>query len=305
MDKYINSKLLGRVFTVPCALTDENLNIAGKNQLKVILFFLRHISEDITVADISKALSLDESEVEDCLNFWVERGVLVGDGTSAAPEKTADKKANIKSLKPTREEVIERGQSDEKVRFLLREAQTKFGRPLKQNEVTSFVWLYSDEGLDVSLILMLIEYAKSKEKLNTRFIEATASKWISEGITDILKAEQKLAEEIRTELCFKQICAAFGLPYRKPSKKEEELSRLWIDEWNYGNEILVEAYNICVDTTSGFSIPYIAKILEEWHKSGVKTKEDIVALKNKNTASSKTASAYDKDLVNKLLNSED
>ena len=50
----------------------------------------------------------------------------------------------------------------------------KFGRGLKSNEQSTLVWIYDDLGLDVSVILMLIQFAVTEGRANISFIEKTA-----------------------------------------------------------------------------------------------------------------------------------
>ena len=148
------------------------------------------------------------------------------------------------------------------------EAQQKFGRNLKTNETSTLVWLYDDEGLDVSLILMIIQYAVAHNKANIRFIESTAVDWINKGVDSIALADEELRKMSLGEQAWKIVCSAFGLESRKPSKKETELATLWIDEWKLSKENLVEAYEECVNAKSKFSFAYTAKIIENWHKDG-------------------------------------
>ena len=67
----------------------------------------------------------------------------------------------------------------------------------------------------------------------------------------------------------------------------------WVTEWGYGYDIIREAYEVCVNTTSQFSIPYIKKIISEWHKSGVKIVDDIAKLNTKKTQPAKKETAGD------------
>lgn len=310
MEYIINPSALSSVFMLPAAV-DGHIKTATKTQLQVLIYIFRNMQGDIGISAVADALSLSTDEVSDAVGFWIDAGILSSagkkDNTETKPK--SQKTALIKSEKPTREEVARRGSEDEKIRFLLREAQLKFARPLKQSEASSLVWLYDDEGMDVSLILMLIEYAKSMDKCNIRFIESVASEWVNEGITDISEAEKRIEKKTRAELCWKLVCSAFGMPPRKPSKKEEELAVLWVDTWGYDRKIFEKAYNICVDTTSGFSIPYIKKIIEKWHSSGVKTAEDVTDEKKENGKEKKGTSgikpAYDRNLVEQLLKGDD
>ncbi|MBO5020248.1 MAG: DnaD domain protein [Clostridia bacterium] len=96
----------------------------------------------------------------------------------------------------------------------------------------------------------------------------------------------------------------FGIDQRKPSTKETEYARLWLEEWKLDEEILAAAYEECVNQKSKFIMSYTAKIIEKWHKDGVKCVEDIKKKRNKSEQKASFAT-YDLELFEKKLNSDD
>lgn len=307
MGYYIIPSQLLAMFPVPAAVADEHLKLASENQLRVIIYIMRHQSEPINAQNIAAALGTDTEEVQDSLLFWEQCGILGSDTAAAEPVKEI-KPVLIKTEKPSRNDVARRGNEDERVRMLLNEAQLKFGRPLKDNEARVLLWIYEDLGLDAPVILMLLQYAVSKQKCNIRFIEKTASAWLDAGVETVADAEQCIENETRRELAWSVVQAAFGMERRKPSAKELTYANLWVNEWKFSPEILQAAYEECVNKTSGFSVPYIAKILENWHKSGVKSacdikKESSGEKPQKNGNRKHSYAGYDIEDVEKLLNS--
>lgn len=299
MNTFINPEVYTNAFTFPSIAVDNCLKLATSLQLKVILYIFRNSNSDITVEDIATNLSAEVSDVEDAIGFWKSSGVLKSD--NAKKESTdSNKKARIQSEKPTREEVAKMGAEDENLQFLLREAQVSFSRPLRQSEASLLAWLYKDEGMDVSVILMLLSFAVKENKVNIRFIESTAISWIDDGVETITDAEAKMAEALLFDQCWKLVCASFGINKRKPSKKESELAVLWVNEWKFDRKILEKAYETCIDAISEFSIPYIKKILEKWHSDGVKTVDDI-----KPEAENKNDDNEYSEFIKNIMNSED
>jgi len=290
--------VLTSAFTVPTVVTDQYLKFAKAEHIKVLLFILRNMFEEISVERISESTGVSEYDINEALLYWADTGVLLPKGEAAKAEK-AERRATEKIEKPTRLDVARRGNEDEKIRYLLQETQIKLGRNLKTNETSTLVWLYDDEGLDVSLILMIVQYAVAHNKANIRFIESTAVDWVNKGINSIALADEELRKMSLGEQAWKIVCSAFGLENRKPSKKETELSSLWIDEWKLSKEDLVEAYEECVNSKSKFSFAYTAKIIENWHKEGKGEKSKEKANKKADFA------AYDLDLFEKMLNSKE
>ncbi|MBE6728876.1 MAG: DnaD domain protein [Ruminococcaceae bacterium] len=298
MNSLINPEVFTETFSFPAAAVDKCIKLASATQLKVLLFIFRFCADELSTDEIAEKLSIDISEVNDAIGFWSSMGILKGNSVVIASDT---KKARIQSEKPTREEIARMGATDEKLQFLLREAQNCFARPLRQSETSLLAWLYKDEGMDVSVILMLLKFAVKEEKVSLRFIESTAISWIDDGVETIADAEAKMQEALIYDQCFKLVAAAFGITKRKPSKKEAELSVLWVKEWKFDRKILEKAYETCIDTISEFSFPYIKKILEKWHNDGVKTVDDIKEEKPKNQENNNEYADY----INSIMNKED
>lgn len=303
MSYYINPSAFSAVFTVPADVADRHLKLARGEHIKVLLYIMRNLSSGIDTKKISEAVDIPEYDVNEALLYWADAGILLPDASSQK-EEPAKPKAISRAQKPARSDVARRGAEDERIRYLLRETQMKLGRNLKSNEASTLVWLYDDEGMDVSLILMIVQYAAAHNKANIRFIESTAVDWINRGIDTVAAADEELCRIAMGEQAWKVVSAAFGLERRRPSKKETELSLLWVNEWKMSAEMLSAAYDACVDAKSRFSFPYAAKIIESWHEKGYKIPEDIEKQETKETAREDYA-AYNLELFEQMLNTKD
>lgn len=277
MNYFINPGALSAVFTVPCKAVDSGLKLASEAQIKVLLYVMRNLAEGIDAGKTAAALGMTESGVEDCLLYWSQAGIFGAAGENAQPEGAkagGQESAPVrKAMRPSREDVARRGTEDPQVCFLMREAQLRFGRSLKTNEAVSLLWLYDDQGMDISVILMLLQYAASAERLNVSFIERTAVEWIKNGVENVTDAEEQIAQSVRKNTAWRIVESAFGIKRRNPSPKELEKADLWLNGWKISRELLVAAYNACVDRKSEFNFSYTSKILEDWHKRGIETPE--------------------------------
>lgn len=296
------------MFAVPASVVDKHLRLASADQLKVLLFYLKNpaVSDLTAVAD---ALRIDGQSVADAFLYWCDRGVLLKTGESAADSMTATvsggqksqgKIINTAAVKPNREESARRGLECPEIAFILRETEKKFGRTLRQNEISTIVWLYDDQGIASSLLMMIVEYAVSEGRPSMSFIERTAVEWVNDGVNDVLSAEKRLTEMRRRRSAWHTVETAMGIEHRMPSSAELEAADKWVNEWGYGKEILRAAYEACVDATSKFSIPYIKKIIAAWHKDGVKTVADIKAKDAMQKAEKKESDKYT-DFINGLI----
>ena len=296
----VNPAVFSSTYAIPTDVADKYLKIATHTQLKVLLYFMRNISDGIDSQKISDALRLDINETEDALLFWQQCGMLTG-----ATPKEEPKTVVVKSTLPSRIDVIKRGLEDKQLMFLLREAQLKFGRNLKQNESQLLVSLYDDHGMDPSVILLLLGYAVREGKCNLIFVKKTATHWLESGVETIMDAENLIAEAAKQNLAWSVVQSAFGIERRNPSTKEAELSNLWVNEWKISTELLKAAYDACVDAKTKLSMPYVAKIIESWHKDGITNPEQISAKKKNVKPQGKNDFAgYDLDLFEKMLNDD-
>ena len=300
MDYSINSLVFASTFALPSDVADKYLKLAKGEHIKVLIYIMRNIASLPSVEKISKETDVDVYDVKEALLFWADAGILISQNKKQAEEKTKTVK---KIIKPQREDVAKRGMEDPKIRYLLTEAQMKLGRNLKSNEMSTLVWLYDDCGLDVSLILLIMQYAVSHGNANITFIQSVATDWVDKGIDNLADADAELNRLALGEKAWDIVRKAFGIERRKPGKKEAALSLKWVSDWKVSSEMLELAYSICVDKNSKFSIDYVAKIIENWQKDDIKTPSDFEK-KSQNKKEDKKA-AYDLDLFEKMLENKD
>ena len=272
MEFTLNIKSVSNSFPVPCDIVDKYINLATETQIKALLIVMRELSDNIKPELISDKLKISLADAEDTLFFWAQCGILSAE--LKAPQKS-EKKISINTDLPSREDVIMRGMEDDKIRILLREAQLKFGRNLKNNESRLLVSLYDDYGMDISVILLLLQHAVSENKANISYIRSSAVKWLKADVRTVNDGERIIADEAKAKLAWGVVCRAFGIEPRNPSEKEAQFSDKWLNEWKFSPEMLKAAYDACIDQKVKLSFPYVNKILEKWHSCGYKTPADI------------------------------
>ncbi|MBR0466369.1 MAG: DnaD domain protein [Clostridia bacterium] len=301
MKYHINTESLGSTFMLPTPVIDKWIKLASNTQLKVILYVFRNIANGLDAENTAKALGLGIDEVSDALSFWEERGLLCSEKEVIKEKET--KNIVQKTEMPTREDVIARGLEDDNVKLIMREAQIFFGRGLKQNESSWLLYLYDDCGMDPAVILCLLSHSAAEGKCNLNNIKKTSNRWLKEGVETVADAERIINLSAREELAWRTVQSIFGMEKRNPSEKEKALAFLWLTEWEIPTDILKAAYDTCVDTTSKFSFPYVAKIVEKWHKKGYKTVEDVKENPVKKKAEkNRSFAGYDLDDVYEILN---
>lgn len=84
-DYSINLGAWRSVFAVPCDVVDRHLRLAGAPQLRVLLYILRHSGEHIPTEDLAMAAGCPETELPDCIEYWVNCGLIAAEDYILSP----------------------------------------------------------------------------------------------------------------------------------------------------------------------------------------------------------------------------
>lgn len=324
--------LWNQVFAVPCGLVDRHLKLAGKEELQVILYLLRHPGEALEPQALGDALGMPLEKAQEALEYWVDRGLLALQGEELspvpqqetpaaaarlvqpqpageqAPPPQEEKPAGEKKLPPRKRMVrpdaghlAARMSESESVRYLMQEAEATLGKTLSPAMTSLLLTITDDYGLPVEVTVMLLHYAKEVQKTGTAYIDSVARDWAESGIFTLEAAERKLQELSQRRLAWGMVESAAGLPRRSPSKREEEAATRWVYQWGFSREMLSAAYDRCADNTGKFSAAYINKVLEGWYNAGIRTVEQLQeAERQKQEEQKKDQKSYDIDELERL-----
>ncbi len=299
MDYFVNPSCFASAFVVPTELCDKYLKLAKGEHIKVLLYMLRNNNDALSEDIIAENLAMPIYDVKEALLFWSEAGLLMAKEAPKAVNK--DKKVYQKIVKPTRNDVILLSQHDPKIQWLLNQAQVVYGRNLTEAERQTLVWIYHSLGLDIDVLFVILNHAKSIDRLKVSFIQSLAIEWLDKGIDTVSAADEELRIMAQNDLAWRMVRSAFGLPPRKPGKKEKKFANVWVNEWKMSKEMLEAAYDICVDAKGTLKFDYVNGILKAWNDKGYKLPSDIVENKKEKSH----GSAYDLDLFEKMLNSKE
>ena len=293
MNIKVNYQKFNNVFAVPKSLVDEEIRLCGALQLKVILWIFSHQHENITESDIAKALGVDVLDVTDALQYWKLKNYIEGEEVKETekekendffdfmPTEKEEPKPAPAPVQPTRlvkpdsKFIAERVTQSEELSWLMQETQVILGKALSPSLSSLLIMIYDDLGLPADVILMIISYSKIKGRASTSYIEAVAKNWAEEEIFSHALAEAKLKRLDEASKAWTKVCDILRIERRSPSKKEEEFSNRWINDWQFSPAMILESYNRCIDSTSKLSFSYMNKVLENWYKKGIKTVSDI------------------------------
>ena len=306
MSYQINLGCWNEIFAVPAAVVDQHIKIASEAQLKVLLYLLRHSGKSLETSDIAKALNLSDQEAENAVEFWAERGLLTSVGDSLTPAQ-GEQKVSVPvaesqpaiSEKPKKPHTtVSRAQrpdpmfvskllkEDVYLASLLENIQSDLNKPLSPGDTATIVMLYDTFGLPCEVIALLIEYLKSIGCANMRSIEKYGIRWADDGIKTAADAEREIDRMTHSREAWGSVSSLLGIRnIGNPTKSQLDHANRWVNEWGFSDEMIVEAYERCVNTKGEYNIRYINAILQKWNNKGIKSldtlKEEESAAKNK------------------------
>ena len=292
MAEYVwKASLMRHVFVMPEEIADRHLRLAGSVQLKVLLWLSRNDGQFDADA-CAKAIGENAADCRDALQYWVMAGVLHETGESELPEAPAVAESPVlpepvkkvtrpKVTKPQMTDVIRRQKRDEEFGGLLTEVSARMGRPLSNGDAETLLYLYDTVGMPAAVLLMVVGYAAQAEKVAMRYIEKIALDWADRGILTMEAAEEHLCYLERCEQAIKHVQTVCKLA--KPITGAVALRTVekWICEWQIADELLLQAYEICLEKTGKFEVRYMDRILDNWHTQGANTAADVAELSGK------------------------
>lgn len=297
MNYSLNAGEWSSVFAVPSSVVDKYIKLAGGNSLKLLLFLLRHGGEIFTDGQLKEALGFRrEGELEDAALFWVQRGIIRADNgslTAAADDipvqETLPEAAEqpIQPLKTsgsvrvasdtgaaiyTASDIAGRISSDPAIQYLFSEAQTLYGRLLKQPESRTILMLVDHYGLPAEVSAMLLKYCFKIGKTSPGYIQSVAQTWADNGISTASDADALLTKLEKRFTIEEKLREAMELK-TKFSQKQLTFIKVWSEDWGFSLDMILMAHEITLDNTGSMSFSYTNKVLENWKAAGIYSKQ--------------------------------
>lgn len=276
MSYFINPTAFKGAVALPKSVAENHLKLAPHNALKLIIYIMAN-GCDTPDNDVCKALGMQVAEFNEAVLYWKNAGVLT-DGeivvkTEAKAAPTVKAVARVQQL--TRAEIAKRADESKEITLVLRQAELKFCRTLKETEKRAILYIIDDLGLSPAVTMMLIEFAVSENRTTAAFLESTAVDWVNRDINTVTLAENEMQKAIVKRSCWAIVKRAMGIDDRRATAKENEAAVRWVSEWGFKEAILRLAYDQCVDNIGKFSVAYIDKVLKNWHQAGVASAADV------------------------------
>lgn len=159
---------------------------------------------------------------------------------------------------------------DREIESCLSMVEALLGTTLGDAHMQLVLYLMSDLGFSLSLVVTLYETALSRGKRNPRYMEAIALDWAKKGIRTTEEAENEVSAFNGT---YRIISNALGIK-RALAPAEKAVIDKW-EMYHFPDAVLEEACSRTVLQSGDTNLNYTAKILADWHKKGVTSLKDI------------------------------
>ena len=324
MEFKVNCGIWGAMFGVPSIVADNFLKLASGNQIKVLLYLLRCSGKMCSTEEISANTGVSAEETEEAVIFWQQANVLSPQtNISAAPVKSImPQQTEITPVQPVQQPVNSSAEpmpdhktnlsgseiasimdNSQDIRELFKIAESILGA-LKNSQMNSMIWMYDHLGLKKEVIITLISYCASIEKINTAYMEKIASVWAENDINTINAAQDEIQRMTASKEYSAKIAKLFQMQSRPTTKQNE-----FIQQWKNADislELIKLAYEKTMEQINKLNFNYINKILLSWQSSGFKTVQDVQAAeseyKKKKAGSKSEPDDTDIEKYNSVIN---
>ena len=287
-----------KAFAVPSAVVDHLIRLAKENHLKVLLYLLRNPEQNCSTAKIAGYLRLDEELVKEALEFWTQANILQDASQPepdierphfafsipmtdmpqqpvpvSAPARKPDQKIRLSAN--TSEELVGMSQQDiadmirasQDLERLIRDSQNYFHRDPNSMQVRSLVWMHEYLGMKNEIILILLQYCSSVQKISTGDLDRIAYNWWENDILTEELARKQVArlKELHSYVAY--IRRLFEMD-SNPTKSQKELIERW-QQTGYSEELLQYAHDLTIEGIGKKNFKYIDRILQGWTEKGI------------------------------------
>ena len=156
-------------------------------------------------------------------------------------------------------------------------AEIYHGRPIKQREAETLLFLYDVCALPVDLIDFLMQQCIALGKKSFHYYEQVGIDWANHGIKT---RDEALAYSGGYDKISLDIMKALG-KNDMPLQIEAEFITRWRKEWGFSIEVILEACKKSVLATDSHRFEYADKILKSWNDQAVKDLSDVQSLEKK------------------------
>ncbi len=262
---------------VPDLFILNYMNTLENVDVKVYLYilFLEKMGTEIDVETLAKKLNLSAQEVSFSIERLQTEELIIknSSGYSIVDLKDVEiNKSYIPKVEPKRSKV-----QTEKERKRIAAAtainESYFQGIMSLGWYTDISTMFENYSFSEEVMIALFHYCQERKALNKKYVHAVAESWYKGGVKTFEELEEFLENYDNIVKIKQKISKALRLN-RNFTKYEEQYIDTWIKDFGYDFTVIEEALKRTVSKPNP-TLNYVNGILSNWHKKGLKTKEDI------------------------------
>ena len=260
--------------SVPVSDADKLLGCSDLLCLKLYLYLLR-AGKSVTLERASEDLGTAPADLKKAAKELKTLGLMGTAGKGKVPPEQAIPEYG-KSY------IAKRTMEDPMFEAMQAEAAQCVGHSLSAPELNTLFGIYDHLGLPPEVIYVLLTYCK--EEIQDKFgpgrlptmrqIEKTAFIWANEEIMTWEMADAYIARRKERKDVLGEIKRMLGIWDRALTKTETDTFTDWLEK-GFGLEAINMAYDRTVAGTGDYRLPYMNKIMQNWHNKGLHTPAEI------------------------------
>ena len=236
-------------------------------QIKTYIYCMSR--SEANADDGAEVCGISKEDFSLAVEYWCERGMMSINEKKPLPKKQTD------LLQSYDGETLAKAMENEPTFSSLKASiEDMLGTILNKNDINLLYNLYHFSGLDSDYVCTVAAYAVSRGKGNMMYITRTALELYDEGADSFDKLEKLFAVRQESETSRSRFISLCGFGARKLTTKEESYIARWFSEYMLPFDVVKTAYEKMIDSIGEVKLPYLDKILTDWHKMGVKNVSD-------------------------------
>lgn len=266
---------------------------ADSVKLYIYCLFLAKYNKTFDIARLANKLGMSKDKVRNATDNLRSCGLIIQNENSITFNDLKER-AVLANFKPRESSDPQRCTASimhKKRNSVIKSINNKFFQgmmaPSWYTDIDSWFDMFKFED---DAMYMLFQHCFDRGVLQKNYILTVARDWANKGITTSLDVENYYEEYQKVKNISHKIKKKLNrsTPF---SEYDEKLVEKWISSFKYDFDVI----ELALKKTTGTSNPnlnYINRIIENWYKAGLKTRDEIIAYSNqkKNTQVNKQAS---------------
>ena len=275
---------------------------ADSVKLYVYCLFLAKYNKTFDVTTLSEKLGMSKDIVRNCTDNLRSCGLIVQNENSITFNDLKER-AVLSNFKPRESSDPQKCMSSiihKKRNRVIKSINNKFFQGLMSpswyTDIDSWFDMFKFED---DAMYMLFQHCFDRGVLQKNYILTVARDWFNKGITTSLDVENYYEEYQKIKNISYKIRKKLNrsTPF---SEYDEKVIEKWISSFKYDFDII----ELALQKTTGTANPnlnYVNRIIENWYKMGLKTREDIISYSNSNKGKKNKSNTNTNNIDTKVL----